>query len=155
MTDGAIRYCRAAGIDVLRRIGDGKDGTVYETSRPSAVKEHVREESYQRERDAYLRLRDRGVRTINGLRIPSLWAFDDELRVIEMSIVRPAFIVDFASAWLDKPPDFPDDVISTWHDEINDRFGARAPDVFALLEALAKQAGVYVLDVHPHNIKFE
>ena len=132
----------------------GKDGTVYETDRPSAVKEHERAESYRSERDVYLRLRDVGVTRSGGLRAPTLIDFDDDQRVIEMTLVKPPFIVDFASAFLDQPPDFSEDVIAHWHEEIRDRFGERFADVMTVLDALAREAGVYLLDVHPHNLKF-
>ena len=59
MTVLLASYCGARRIHPLRRLGEGKDGVVYETTRPSAVKGHVLDEPYRRERDAYLRMRDR------------------------------------------------------------------------------------------------
>ena len=73
--------------------------------------EHRSVEPYLRERAVYERLRDAGVSEILGFNVPQLIRFDDELRIIEMSIVARPFVLDFAGAWLDTPPDFPEE---TW-----------------------------------------
>src|SRR5206468_13079847 len=75
----------------------------------TALKVHRSAEPYLREREVYQRLRDAGVSEILGFNVPQLIRFDDELRIIEMSIVTRPFILDFAGAWLDTPPDFPDE----------------------------------------------
>ena len=80
--------------------------------------------------------------------------FDDGLLAIEMQIVFPPFIVDFASAQLDDPPDMIQDEGHTLDDLVRDRFGALADEVMAIYYELAARADVYVLDLHPHNIKF-
>ena len=46
MTDSLDRYCARHNLQLLRQLGAGKDGTVFQTSRLSAVKAHEREESY-------------------------------------------------------------------------------------------------------------
>ena len=40
--------------------------------------------------------------------------FDESLLVIEMSIVRPPFLLDFAAATLDVEPDFPEGTLDDW-----------------------------------------
>ena len=55
----------------------------------SAIKAHRREVDYQRERDVYLRLRDRKITTIRGCHVPRLLEYDDDLWIIEMTIVSP------------------------------------------------------------------
>ena len=77
----------------------------------TALKIHRAAEPYFRERAVYERLRDAGVSEVLGFNVPQLIRFDDELRVIEMSIVARPFVLDFAGAWLDTPPDFPGE---TW-----------------------------------------
>ena len=59
------------------------------------------------------------VTTVRGFNVPELIAFDDELLVLEMTIVRRPFVLDFASAYLDsdKRPEFPDDTWATWEEE--------------------------------------
>src|SRR5215208_5220217 len=155
MNDSLDRYCARRNLKILRRLGAGKDGTVFQTSRLSAVKAHEREESYISEREVYLRLRELEIFEICGLSIPILINHDDELRVLEMTVVNPPYIVDFASAWLDKPPDFSREVIDEWHQQLRESFGARFPDMMNVLETLANEAGVFMLDIHPHNVKFE
>jgi len=90
-----------------------------------------------------------------GLRVPILRNYDDKLLIIEMTTVTPPYLLDFASAWLDRPPDFPQEVIDEWHDRLRESFGDRFPDIINVLETLANDAGVYMLDIHPHNVKFE
>ena len=57
----AKTYAGEKGISLTQFLGDGNDGAVWATSRNSAVKVLDRADSYRRERDAYLRLKDRGV----------------------------------------------------------------------------------------------
>jgi hypothetical protein len=155
MNDPLDSYCARHAIQIIKRLGAGKDGTVFQTSRRSAVKVHERSEGYISERDVYIRLRDREIDEICGLSVPILIRYDDDLRIIEMTIVNPPYILDFASAWLDKPPDFPIEVLDEWHEQLRENFGDRFPDVMGLLEALGNDAGVYLLDIHTHNVKFE
>src|SRR6266480_5038520 len=129
MNDALESYCARHALRIVKRLGAGKDGTVFQTSRLSAVKVHERSESYLSERDVYIRLREREIDEICGLSVPILIGYDDELRIIEMSIVNPPYILDFASAWLDKPPDFSQEVLEEWHEQLRENFGDRFPDV--------------------------
>jgi hypothetical protein len=51
-----------------------------------------------------------------------------------MTIVRPPFLLDFASAYLDKAPDCPPEVIEEWRAEKAEQFGANWARVEALLD---------------------
>jgi hypothetical protein len=155
MLDRLDRYCFRHGIFRTVELGAGKDGTVYGTSRGSAVKIHERVESYSRERDIYLRLRDCSVSKAWIFHIPRLLDFDDECLVLEMSIVTPPYLLDFASAYLDERPDFSEEIENDWQRNIQESFGERLGEVMAALEALERDAGVILLDIHPHNVKFE
>lgn len=73
----------------------------------SAIKVHERETDYGRERDVYIRLGLNGVTDIRGCEVPELMGFDDSLWVLEMTVVRRPFVLDFAGAFLDQAPDFP------------------------------------------------
>jgi hypothetical protein len=147
-------YMERHGISVTGTLGAGKDGYVWRTSRDTALKIHGQFESYRAERNAYIRFRDLDIDEIGGLAVPSLRAFDDELFAIEMGIVAPPFIVDFASAFLDTPPDFIEDEGHALHDMIRARFDERADEVIGLYEDLVASAAVYLSDFHRHNIKF-
>jgi hypothetical protein len=80
--------------------------------------------------------------------------YDDDRLAIEMSIVFPPFIVDFASARFDRLPDLIEDEGHTLIDLIRERFEHRAEEVIALCEELGSRAGIYLTDLNPHNVKF-
>jgi hypothetical protein len=93
------------------------------------------------------------VTELLGFRVPKLLRFDDNLQIIEMTIVTPLFVLDFAGARLDVPPEFPDEVWEQWETEKVEQFGPRWPEVRAVLAAL-DDLDIYVLDVSPRNIMF-
>jgi hypothetical protein len=150
----ADQYALRAGTQRTRPLGQGKDGAVWQTSRFSAIKVHELAESYLRERDAYIRLEEVGLSAIAGFAIPSLIAYDDELRALEMEIVLPPFIVDFASARLDIDPQLIEDEGNTLEDFVRSRFDERTDTVMGIYYELIAKAGVYLTDLHHHNIKF-
>ncbi len=110
-------------------------------------------EAYEREKQVYARLRQAGAGSVLGFNVPQLLASDDELRVLEMTIVRPPFILDFAGAYLDARPQFPEEVWRDWEAEKREQFEERWPTVQALLDAF-EALGIYLLDVSPGNITF-
>src|SRR5436853_3477547 len=67
--------------------------------------------------------------SICGLKLPLLLNYDDNLLIIEMTTVTPPYLLDFASAWLDSPPDFSREVINDWHDRLRESFGPLFPDI--------------------------
>lgn len=87
-----------------------------------------------------------------GCAVPRLVEYDDQLFVIEMTIVKPPFVLDFASAYLDQPPDFSSEVVDEWKREKDEQFEKQWPDVQLILFELEK-IGVYLRDVHPGNIR--
>ena len=70
-----------------------------------------------------------------------------------MSIVTRPFVLDFAGAYLDSPPDFPDEIWAEWESGKREQFDARWPKVRALLSAL-EELDIYLVDVSPSNIAF-
>ena len=128
---------------------------MWRRSRPSALKLHERGESYRAERNAYMRFRDVDLFEVNGFAVPVLVNHDDELLAIEMQIVFPPFVLDFASVVLDVDPELIEDEGHTLADLVAERFGAdRAAAVLDLREELIARAGAYLSDLHGHNIKF-
>src|SRR5258708_4428937 len=131
-------YARLNGLVLGGELGSGVHGIVFDTKNQlsgdhSAVKVYERDTFYVRERDVYYRLRDFGIRNVCGHHVPQLIAFDDRLLVVEMTIVKRPFVLDFAGAYLDKPPDFSDEVIADWHTDKLEQFGARWADVQTIL----------------------
>jgi hypothetical protein len=154
----ADSYAQKHGLVLGDQLGFGVHGIVFvaaSKTKPGrvAIKVHEREESYGRERDVYLRLRDRGVRQIRGFHVPQLLRHDDELWVIEMEIVTRPFVLDFADAYLDEPPDYPDEVLAEWRAEKREQFGDRWPEVELILLTLERY-GVYLTDVSLGNVAF-
>ncbi|HYV34934.1 MAG TPA: hypothetical protein VE988_04465 [Gemmataceae bacterium] len=66
---------------------------------------------------------------------------------------RP-FVLDFGGAYLDKPPDFSDEVMADWAVEKQEQFGSRWPEAHAILRHL-ESYGVLMVDVNPGNIAFD
>ena len=147
-------YCQRHGITCAEILGQGKDGCVWSTSQQSALKIHNYTELYSRERDAYIRLRDCKITMIAAFRVPRLLSFDDEYLAIDMTIVSPPYLLDFASATLDTAPDLIEDEGHTLADLVLERFGDRAPEIFYVRQQLEERAGIFLIDIHPHNIKF-
>ncbi|MBI3861327.1 MAG: hypothetical protein HY290_05480 [Planctomycetia bacterium] len=145
----AARYERT----IQDELGFGYDGIVFSTSRQSATKALRYEALCQRERDVYFRLTDEKVLYVCGCRVPKLWHWDDELWVIEMEIVSPPFVLDFAGAYLDQEPDFPEEVMAEWRAEKKEQFGDRWGEVQSIMREFRKM-GIYLADVKPGNILF-
>jgi hypothetical protein len=113
------------------------------------------QELYERERDVYLRLHENGIEKLNGFAIPRYISHHDELLVVEMQIVSPPFVVDFAGARLDSPTPFSDEDLEEWEAERTDLFGEKKWDEVCMLLAALRRYGIYLSDVKPGNITFE
>jgi hypothetical protein len=158
MIEKAGIFAARCGRLVAGRLGFGIHGMVFviegnAESGASAVKIHENREPFLRERDVYERLSERGVVEICGFSVPQVIGWDDELLAIEMTIVKPPFVLDFAAAYLDWPPRFSEEVweerLSKWRDE----FGADWPTVQTILSEL-EDLGIHMLDPSPANIRF-
>jgi hypothetical protein len=158
----AREYLQHNGMMPGEQLGFGIHGIVFTADRQptneaasvrSAVKIFRREVDYRRERDVYLRLQEEGVTTICDCRVPQLIAYDDTLCVIEMTVVSRPFVLDFAGAYLDIPPEFSEEVMADWAAEKQEQFGARWHDAQQVLAALECH-GIYMIDVNPGNIAF-
>ena len=88
-----------------------------------------------------------------GFRIPQLFCADDGLHIIEMSIVSRPFVLDFAGAYLDALPFFPEEKWAEWEAEKREQFDDRWPLVKNVINAL-EELDIYMVDVSPSNIAF-
>ena len=93
------------------------------------------------------------VKEILGFNVPQLIRFDDELLVVEMSVVSRPFVLDFAGAYLDYVPDFSDEIWSEWEAEKREQFESRWPRVLEVLGKL-EEFDIHMVDVSPSNIAF-
>jgi hypothetical protein len=163
LVDRAQEYTRRQGLTLGDRLGSGVHGTVFVAeslpekghgSAQCAIKVHQRQADYCRERDVYLRLKENGIFTIRGCHVPELLRYDDELWIIDMTVVSKPFVLDFAGAFLDKSPDFSDEVLSDWLAEKQEQFGPDWPEVQRIL-AVLQDYGIFLVDVSPSNICVE
>ena len=88
---------------------------------------HRESEPYLRERAGYERLRKAGAAKILNFNVPQFIRADDQLRIIEMTIVTRPFVLDFADAYLDAPPEFSDEIWAEWEAGKREQFDELAP----------------------------
>ena len=149
----AVDYAQQRGRLLMRFLGDGNDGAVWESDQQTAIKALERRDSYVRERDAYLRLQERSIVDLQGFAVPILVDFDDTKQIVEMTVVFPPCILDFAKAYVDRPPDFSAEVLRDWREETADLFDTDWESVQNLLDAL-QSLGIFYFDAKPGNIRF-
>jgi len=85
--------------------------------------------------------------------VPEMTDFDDNLRILEMTIVKRPFVLDFAAAYLDQRPEFPPEIWTEWEAEKREQFEDRWPIVQRILDSF-EEVGIYLTDVSPANIAF-
>ena len=149
----AASYATNRGRSLLRFLGDGNDGAVWESNQQTAIKALERRDSYFRERDAYLRLQDQTIVDIQGFAVPLLVDFDDTKQIVEMTVVFPPCILDFAKAYVDSPPDFSEELLWDWYEGTADLFDGDWDTVQSLLAEL-RRVGIFYFDAKPGNIRF-
>ena len=145
-------------LEIAESPGSGKDGIVLIAKRKgkpaeSAIKVLRWTEAFEREKRVYERLKKEAVASVLGFNVPQLLGYDDELLVIEMTIVKRPFVLDFAGAYLDTRPEFPEGVLADWEAEKREQFEERWPVVQRVMDAF-ENLGIYLLDVTPGNIAF-
>jgi hypothetical protein len=152
----ALIYCERNNIEVdfTKPLGEGTDGIVFRSNRNSAVKILHARKNYTTEADCYQRLNAKAITLIRQFNIPALLAYDDELLAIEMTIVKPPFVLDFGKVTLDRKPDFSEEVWAERHEYWESLFDEHWPEVRILLAAL-EGLGIYYLDPKPGNIMCE
>jgi hypothetical protein len=152
----AQAYASQHQLELAERLGFGIHGIIFvavskiESGR-TAIKVHREYEPYFRERMVYERLKRAGITEILDFDVPQFIRADDDLLVIEMSIVSRPFVLDFAGAYLDAPPDFSDEIWAEWEDGKREQFDVHWPMVQAVLAAL-EALDIHMVDVSPSNI---
>lgn len=151
-------YAAGHQLEIAETLGSGKDGIILvakNKNKPgeSAVKVLKENEAYLREKRVYERLQAAGIRSVMGFNVPQFLGCDDDLRVIEITIVQRPFVLDFAGAHLDARPEFAAEIWSDWEVEKREQFEWRWPTVEKILAAFEAR-GIYLLDVSPSNVAF-
>ena len=152
----ARQYSELFGItiDFAKPLGHGNDGQVWKTNQLTAVKVLERERKYALELECYRRIADAGVNRIGGFAVPKLMGFSDEHWGVEMEIVSPPYVIDFAKVWLDDPPDFDAEVLEDADRKGSELFERKWPEVRTLLWTLQNRFGIYYTDPNAGNITF-
>jgi hypothetical protein len=154
----AEAYFTRHGLRVVERLGFGIHGMVFLVEGNaeyliSAVKIHHERAPYRREQDIYERPAELAVTEIGGFETPRLLQADDDLMALEMTVVTAPYVLDFAGAWLDFPPEFPEEVWQDWNRKNEEQFGADWPEAKAILNEL-EELHIFMLDPSPSNICF-
>ena len=150
----AQSYAQHQGHAIIEQLGFGQDGTVYQSDRPSAIKVFERPHSFATELSDYQLLTQHKVLQVNGHHIPQLLNHDNNLQLIEISIVQPPHILDFAKATLDTPPDFPPEVMAERYQHWADNFEDRWSQALDIINHFKHHFGIHLLDPSPANIAF-
>ncbi|MBL8827833.1 MAG: hypothetical protein JNM18_12720 [Planctomycetaceae bacterium] len=148
------QYCQARAMAWQESsvLGWGQDGTVWQTPVPTAVKAFYRQSNYDVEKSCYQRLAEKGLRTLDGLYLAQLIDFDDELLVIELSIVSPPYLLDFGKAYLDCRAPYDEVQRTEYHDMIRDLFGDDYARVLRITRMLWHLCQIDYVDAKPANI---
>ncbi|MCY2962552.1 MAG: hypothetical protein NT069_02690 [Planctomycetota bacterium] len=148
-------YAKRRKLDIHEYLGEGIQGIVCSTTLPSAIKAFKDRDAYEREVAVYQRIKERGISSVCGCSVPTPFSHHDGLLVIHMGIVRPPFVLDFASAGLDGPLfEHSPEAISDWIESRMDLFGDRWTTVLKIISVF-RSHGIYLSDVKPGNITFE
>ncbi len=149
-------YCTRYDLHIVDQPGhDGNDGSVHATNRFTVVKAFDRPRNYALEAEAYRRLC--GHQVIQGHHVPQLLNQDATLGVLEMSVVRRPFLLDFGNVRLDQRLE------DYWSDEVLAERWAYWESLFepgqwsmvlAIFYELGRQYGIWLEDIHPGNIGF-
>jgi hypothetical protein len=154
----AAAYARRYQLRLAERLGFGIHGNVHVVERvsnldQSAIKAFFSPDFYHRELAVYERLQNAGITDILGFHVPQLIHADDELYVIQMTIVARPFVLDFAGAFLDRRPDFSQEIWEQWEAQKRDQFEDRWPAVQAVMDKF-EELGIYLVDITPTNLAF-
>jgi hypothetical protein len=162
MMDGSTHpnialYAERNQLRIGKRLGFGIHGSVFKATRRDgsdvAIKYHLEAEPFYREFEIYARLDELQVKTVSGFFVPQLLAVDEDLRILEMTIVTRPFVLDFGGAYLDVKPSFTAEIWEEWEAKRREEYGERWPIVRKVLDAF-EEMDIFIIDVHPSNIAF-
>jgi hypothetical protein len=142
-----------SGRTLEQQLGWGNEGLVYSTTSKTAIKAYLHQNLFENEKKVYARLTEYSVKNVHGFDVPQFVSASDDLRTLEMSIVSPPFIIDFAGAYLDKRPPFDPEQWEDWEAAKVEQFEDRWPTVRSLISAFVPY-GIHLNDVHPGNVMF-
>jgi hypothetical protein len=155
--DRLSEFAVKTGRTLVKQLGWGNEGLVYATTSKTAIKVYLHENLYKNEKRVYERLSENSVTSVHGFSVPIFVAASDELRALEMTVVMPPFIIDFAGAYLDKRPPYAydEEIMESWEEAGREQFGderwSKAKSVMAVFAGMR----IYLNDVHNRNLIFD
>lgn len=144
-------YCELKGLEIKKILGGGTDGTVWETTRKTAIKILIKRETYENELECYKRLLNHNITKIQGFAVPTLEDYNNELLAIEIHVVQPPRILDFGKVRLDSPWDYSEQTLTDWRETQQELWGDYWPTIKRILWKL-ESLGIYYSDPNPYNI---
>jgi hypothetical protein len=141
---------------IVGSLGHGKDGDVLKTDRDSAIKKLRTMELYRRELRAYKLLDELSISELDGFSLPRLLGYDEDAFLIEMTIVTPPYMLDFASTHDEVEMEFlgfTDEIWAEREQHWTDIFGDQWPRVRALRNTFLRLTGLMYLDATKNNIR--
>ncbi|WP_425616291.1 hypothetical protein NA78x_006236 [Anatilimnocola sp. NA78] len=151
LLERAALYCRERQCVIVRELGSGTDGSVWETNRRTAVKSLILQKTFHQELESYRRLFQANMTEICGFAVPRLIDYSIPLLTLEIDIVQPPRILDFGKVTLDQAPDFSEQTMADWNDLQQDLWGEHWPTIQKILARL-RSLGIYYSDPNPYNI---
>lgn len=141
-------------FNIKGQLGEGTDGAVWATSNNSVIKVIEREKTFETEFRCYERLMSHRVKEIDGLAVPALIECNRNLRIIEMTLVLPPYLLDFGKAYIDEPAPYTLEQLQEWRKQWGQFFPkGDIPRVYKVLRIL-KSYGIDYVDPKPWNIRF-
>ena len=101
----------------------------------------------------YPEVRQHRITSLHGLVIPKLRNYDSARRLIQIDVVSPPYLLDFAGVRY-TDPEFSEDTMRDIHATIEERFGNNAHIAYAVYHSL-KKIGIYYLDLRQSNLNIE
>ena len=144
-------YAQKRKLTIRNQLGGGYDGLVLGTLQRTAIKVLNAENLFWRELSVYQRLKKHNVSIVAGFDVPRLVSHDDTLWIVEMTIVSPPFVLDFATAGLDEPLKMSQEEQDAWEDNLREKFEGDFKKVRLVYFALQRY-GIHLYDLHPRNV---
>ena len=150
----AREYLSSRDAEVVASCGCGKEGIVFKSSRGTAVKVHSSLITFKKEYLAYRRLAETNTEVVLGFSVPRPINANAGLKVIEMGIVEPPFLLDFGSSAVDIEPDYTPEVWQEWWGKLQEDFEDRFHEAEAVFFYLKRHLSIWHLDLSTNNLQF-
>jgi len=153
--DRIKEYAKLKDIRIIfdEKVGYGNDGDIWATSSATVLKVFHRRDNYLREVSCFQRLKELGIKEIDGLSVPQMVDHHDGLLIVEMTFVNPPYLLEFGKAYLDCASPYTPEQLDEWRSRLRQSFRKDdLPRVMRILSIL-RGFGIDYLDARPWNIR--